>query len=149
MKVFVTTGTTAFEELSSLVVEISEQFEIILQTPECVLDAKNARVFSFVEDIESYYDWADVVVTHAGAGSVYRLLELGKRIVVVPNLTRKDPHQLQLAKYVDDSAYGEVCYNMSELKTSIISCAESTFSRYERLLFDDVTGILNLFGIKN
>jgi len=148
MKVFVTTGTTPFEPLVLEAIELSNYFEVIIQTPEDTKEHKNAQVFKFIDDIERYYDWADVVVTHAGAGSVYKLLEREKKVVVVPNLTRKDPHQKQLAQYVDMSGFGEVCYDVNNLKDSLQMSVKNKHKKYQSQKFSDIENILTLFGIE-
>src|SRR5690606_1903962 len=68
--------------------------------------------FSFCNDFDRYVQWADVIVTHAGAGSVYSMLEAGKDIIVVPNIQRVDKHQLEIAEYVDSNRFGLVCYDV-------------------------------------
>ncbi|MGS0534544.1 PssE/Cps14G family polysaccharide biosynthesis glycosyltransferase [Pseudoalteromonas sp. SaAl2] len=149
MKVFVTTGTTEFGPLIDAVVALSEEYEIIVQSPiSKTSTSKNCKFFTFVDDISTYYQWADLIITHAGAGSVYKLLELGKRIVVVPNLTRKDQHQSQLADYVRDSNFGSVCYNLELLGEVLKESDSKQFSTYHKECFDDINSILELFKLK-
>ncbi|MGP5157697.1 PssE/Cps14G family polysaccharide biosynthesis glycosyltransferase [Pseudoalteromonas prydzensis] len=149
MKIFVTTGTTEFVELIEAVLTLSEEYEAIVQTPITYESTVNCKFFGFVNNVTEYYQWADVIITHAGAGSVYKLLELGKKVLVVPNLTRKDKHQSQLADYVRDSNYGAVCYDLNELEAVLQDLRSKHYSPYRKESFYDINGILDLFKLKS
>ncbi|EWH08492.1 glycosyltransferase domain-containing protein [Catenovulum agarivorans DS-2] len=149
MKVFVTTGTTEFEQLIESVMDLTGRHEIIVQTPKNHEPTVNCQFIDFVENIYDYYQWADVIVTHAGAGSVYKLLELRRQVLVVPNLSRKDKHQSQIADYVRENNYGAVCYDFSKLSEAIQECYESQYAPYEVNKFDDVDRILKLFELEH
>ena len=45
--------------------------------------------------------WADLIVSHAGSGSILESLSLGKRLVVVVNESLMDNHQAELANELD------------------------------------------------
>lgn len=148
MKIFVTTGTTDFTELVDAVLTLSNQYEVVVQTPTAYKDTGNCRFFDFVRNISDYYQWADIIITHAGAGSVYKLLELEKKILVVPNLTRKDKHQSQLADYVRDSNYGGVCYDLNTLASELNICQSNNYDIYQNEAFSGIDDIMNLFELK-
>jgi beta-1,4-N-acetylglucosaminyltransferase len=117
MKIFVTVGTTSFD---SLIKFIDEEFhknehEITLQISEGKYVPKNFEYFKFTENIDFYYKNCDVVITHAGAGSVYRLLELKKKIIIIPNLERIDKHQIEIAEYMKENGHALMCSNIKEL----------------------------------
>ena len=85
MNILVTDGTTAFDELIAV---IDEKFEgdksvdIVAQTSSSsIYTPKNFESFRFSDDFQSYVDSADLIVTHAGAGSVYSMLENRKKLV--------------------------------------------------------------------
>lgn len=113
-KVFVTVGTTPFPSLVRYFDRPSTTCDIIIQTADESVVGKFARCITFTPKVEEYYSWADVIVTHAGAGSVYSLLESGRRIVVVPNLDRSDKHQLELADYVERNRFAMVVRQLSD-----------------------------------
>ena len=113
MKVFVTVGTTRFPSLIRYFDQPSRS-EIVLQTADPGYQPKHVTAFDFTGDVRRYHEWADVIVTHAGAGSVYDLLERKRRIVVVPNLERSDKHQLDLARYVAAERYALVVERLSD-----------------------------------
>lgn len=148
MKIFVTTGTTDFTELVDAVLTLCDKYEVIVQTPTAYKNTANCRFFDFVKNISDYYKWADIIITHAGAGSVYKLLELEKKILVVPNLTRKDKHQAQLAAYVRDSNYGGVCFDLNTLESELNACQSSLYDTYKNEPFSGIEDIMNLFELK-
>ncbi|KAM5221493.1 LOW QUALITY PROTEIN: UDP-N-acetylglucosamine transferase subunit ALG13 [Ctenodactylus gundi] len=111
--VFVTVGTTSFDELVARVsahdvVQIFESLgysRLVLQvgrgtvvpepfsTETFTLDA-----FRFKDSLQEDLQKADLVISHAGAGSCLETLEKGKPLVVVINEKLMNNHQLELAK---------------------------------------------------
>ena len=83
MKIFVTVGTTKFDSLIKYIDKNikNENFQIEMQIADGYYKPINYKYFSFTSDIENLYLDSDVVITHAGAGSIYHLLELRKRII--------------------------------------------------------------------
>ncbi|MCX8788731.1 PssE/Cps14G family polysaccharide biosynthesis glycosyltransferase [Vibrio parahaemolyticus] len=122
MKIFVTVGTTKFDTLIRAVDFSSdtESHQYTYQIADGEYKPSSGSYFTFTSDIEDYYNQADVVITHAGAGSIYGLLERNKTIIIVPNLDRVDKHQSDIADFMEEGGYARVCYNM-ELIGEIIS----------------------------
>lgn len=56
------------------------------------------RAFSFSHNIGSLIEEADLVVSHAGTGSIIDALSRGRPLIVVPNEDLMDNHQLEVAK---------------------------------------------------
>jgi beta-1,4-N-acetylglucosaminyltransferase len=121
MKIFVTVGTTSFDSLIRFIDEElrNEGYEIIFQISEGKYIPKNFEYFNFSEDIDFYYKNCDVVITHAGAGSVYRLLELKKKIIIIPNMERVDKHQIEIAEYMKEKGHALMCSDINELRLAI------------------------------
>ncbi|MCM0147562.1 glycosyltransferase [Photobacterium galatheae] len=149
MNVFVTTGTTSFSQLVDASLSQISNVDLIIQSPS-VSSYSNSdflnslECFPFTSNIKHYYDWADVIITHAGAGTVYNLLEKGKKVIVVPNLTRRDKHQLDLATFLFEENLCEVCFDLNELGDSIASVTTKKFNRYRKDDFSGVDLILEL-----
>ncbi|MBC3618019.1 glycosyltransferase [Vibrio metschnikovii] len=135
MNILVTVGTTAFDELIVTIDQMCESdrsVNIFAQvSSSSKYTPKNFETFTFSDDFQSYVDAADLIVTHAGAGSVYSMLENGKRLVVVPNLIRADNHQLELAKYVQDKNFAVSCFNLAEIKYCIDLAKNIEFFPYQ------------------
>ncbi|NMU71939.1 glycosyltransferase, partial [Vibrio parahaemolyticus] len=109
INILVTVGTTAFDVLITVIDESfkhDQSVNIIAQiSSSSNYTPKYIESFEFSDDFDSFVESADIIITHAGAGSVYSMLEKGKKLVVVPNLTRVDDHQLELAKYVQNNNF--------------------------------------------
>uniref|UniRef100_A0A7S0EDY8 UDP-N-acetylglucosamine transferase subunit ALG13 n=1 Tax=Hanusia phi TaxID=3032 RepID=A0A7S0EDY8_9CRYP len=109
-KCFVTVGTTKFDELveafdSEILQEklFSQGFEqIVIQkgrsraTPVARGGLK-VEVYEYKPSLREDMDAADLIVSHAGAGSVMESLRMGKKLVVVANQALMDNHQMELA----------------------------------------------------
>ncbi|XP_076239191.1 alg13 UDP-N-acetylglucosaminyltransferase subunit isoform X2 [Calliopsis andreniformis] len=67
--------------------------------------------FNLKENILEYVQNADLIISHAGAGSILDALENGKNLIVVTNQSLMDNHQLELAEqlYTDKYLYYCTC----------------------------------------
>jgi beta-1,4-N-acetylglucosaminyltransferase len=114
--ILVTVGTTPFDELIRAVDEsLPRETEVSLQIAEGAYQPKNFPWFKFTPAIGELYEKAELVICHAGAGTTYKLLEMRKKMVVVPNLTRSDPHQKELAAFVERGRHAPVCWDPAEI----------------------------------
>jgi len=145
MKVFVTVGTTIFTDLIKKVDTI-KGLEAVMQISNDGYVPKNYKFYDFCEDIDTYYNWADVVITHAGAGSVYQLLELDKKVIIIPNLSRVDSHQIDIANYMEEMQYALVCYDLNELEKSISNISSFDKVPYKSDPFNKSDEIMGFLG---
>lgn len=131
--IFVTVGTTAFDSLIQTVDEISTQIEekIICQIADGKYVPKNCEYFRFKTTLEEEFKKADLVICHGGAGTLFNLLGLHKRVISVPNLERKDKHQTDLIDTLSEDNYIISCYKLSELETKIRSSRKVSLKLYE------------------
>ncbi len=122
-KIFLTVGTTNFDKL----VRFCDNnfptcsYKFVFQIGNGKYLPSNHHYFRFTDKIDFYFQNADIIVTHAGAGTVYKLLEAGEKIIIVPNLHLKDNHQLELAEFVHDNAYAPVVFDFATLP-SVVEC---------------------------
>lgn len=135
MKILVTVGTTAFDDL---IKSLDEHYrndvniKILAQiSSQHNYTPRNFESFEFSDGFQTYVDSADLIVTHAGAGSVYSMLEEGKRLVVVPNLTRADNHQIELARYVQSNNFAISCFDLREIRSCIDRAKNMSFVPYK------------------
>ena len=49
--------------------------------------------FRLVPNIIEYFNRADLIITHGGAGTLLQCLDMGKKIIAVVNNTLKGNHQ--------------------------------------------------------
>ncbi|GAB1869347.1 N-acetylglucosaminyldiphosphodolichol N-acetylglucosaminyltransferase [Camponotus japonicus] len=128
--VFVTVGTTKFDNLITTVLsrEVLEALSarnyrhLILQIgnsnlePDCTAryGFDKIETFKLSPSIGKYMQSADLVISHAGAGSVLEALEKRKRLIVVINDLLMDNHQVELAEqlYKDEYLYYCTCQNL-------------------------------------
>jgi beta-1,4-N-acetylglucosaminyltransferase len=148
LNIFVTVGTTEFDELIKAVdVSCGNQQDLLITaqiSKSSSYDPLNIDYFEFSEEIESYIDKADVIITHAGAGSVYSMLEKRKRLIVVPNLSRIDLHQIELATYVEKNNFALTCNSFDDLLELINSVSNKKFNVYKK---DSFFGIEIIQGL--
>ena len=61
--------------------------------------------FSFAPTLSPEITQADLIISHAGAGTILEVLRMGKRLVIVPNQALMDNHQVELAEELDRLGY--------------------------------------------
>ena len=131
--IFVTVGTTAFDLLIKSVDEISNQIkeEIICQIADGKYIPKNCEHFRFKSSLEREFKNADLIICHGGAGTLFNLMALNKKVIAVPNLERKDKHQTDLIDALSEGNYIIACYELSNLKTKIMDSRNIILKVYE------------------
>lgn len=136
MNIFVTVGTTPYNTLfQHLSVIHSNNWHFDCQTADASLTYPNLHCFDYTNDWQSHVDQADLIITHAGAGSVYKLLERQKKIIVIPNLERIDHHQLDLASYVAKNGYALVCDSLANIEQVITEAEQFKPAHYQKVDF--------------
>lgn len=152
MKILVTVGTSSFDPL------IKQIDQLLANHPQtdnwdftCQIGngdyQPTANHFRFEDNFLQYIEAADVVITHAGAGTVFELLDRGKKLLAVPNFYRLDKHQQDLARYIEQSNYGAVCWSLPDLADTLAQCINSTFKPYQKDAFFMVDDLLAYFGM--
>ncbi|XP_036768514.1 putative bifunctional UDP-N-acetylglucosamine transferase and deubiquitinase ALG13 isoform X3 [Manis pentadactyla] len=121
---FVTVGTTSFDDLIACVsAHASRQIIKRLGYNRLVLQIGRGKVVpepfsteSFTLDVYRYknslkedLEKADLVISHAGAGSCLETLEKGKPLIVVVNEKLMNNHQLELAKQLHKDGHLLYC----------------------------------------
>mmetsp|Transcript_17249 Transcript_17249/g.25570 ORF Transcript_17249/g.25570 Transcript_17249/m.25570 type:complete len:169 (-) Transcript_17249:16-522(-) len=119
--VFVTVGTTLFESLTKQI----DKDETLIRLSQ--LGYKNLTIqigkgsykprtgeragdvevscFDYVPDISNLIRQSDLVISHAGAGTVMEVLHAEKPLIVVVNDVLMNNHQAELAKALDQRNY--------------------------------------------
>lgn len=150
MKLFVTVGTTRFPRLMKRI-----STDPFFQQHECVLQVgpgggrpEGFKSFEYTGRIDSYYRRADVVITHAGAGTIYRLLELRKRMVIVPNIDRVDLHQYDIANFMHSNGYAVTVTDFSQLSEAVNFASRKSFRVFRPDPFFAGDEILNYIDAK-
>src|SRR3989344_4545970 len=110
MKIFVSVGTHSQQfnrllmEIDSLLESKKISAEAFAQTGNSDYAPKNCAFKKFLaeKEFEEKISWADVVVSHGGAGTIISALRKNKKLVIVPRLKKfgehTNDHQLDLAE---------------------------------------------------
>lgn len=112
MKIFVTVGTTKFDEL----IEAIDRVEFIDICKENGFDHIRMQIGGYKGEIKNVKDYvnyvkptemnkeienADLVIGHAGAGTIIEVKKKNKPLIVVVNDSLMDNHQIELATKLD------------------------------------------------
>lgn len=121
-KVFVTVGTTQFNKLietvsSDNILEILKNLgytTIQFQTGTGVFNKKiypdvTLLYDKYFEEFEKQIADADLVISHAGAGTCLEVLRQEKPLIVVINEDLMDNHQTELAEQLESDGYLYFC----------------------------------------
>ncbi|MFC3033096.1 PssE/Cps14G family polysaccharide biosynthesis glycosyltransferase [Pseudoalteromonas fenneropenaei] len=148
MKVFVTVGSSPFDSLVKTVDEsiaCKGEIECVFQISHGQYLPKNGKYFDFSDVFHSYVNECDVVITHAGAGTIFYLLDQNKRFVAVPNLERIDKHQADLANYIKNNGLALVCNDLTSLASIFDQLSTFCPAYYEKDSFFVANELIALF----
>lgn len=136
--IFVTVGThyQGFERLVRKMDEIAAEIdeEVVMQTGYTEYQPQNAKWFRFkdYDEILDIYKSANIIVSHAGAGTLLDSLSFEKQIIVVPRLKKFNEHiddqQLELAEALENSGRAAAVYDIEKLEEVINNTVLNTFN---------------------
>jgi beta-1,4-N-acetylglucosaminyltransferase len=136
MKIFVTVGTTKFDTLVEFLDKnLDNSYEVLFQISDGDYIPKNFPYIIYSDDINSLYNEYDYIITHAGAGTIYKLLDLNKKFIVVPNLDRIDQHQTDIANFIDINGYAISCNDFKDILQALKLLPKKEFIQYEKYKF--------------
>ena len=156
MKILFTVGTTKFEKLIEQIEKIDfdniiannpslKSIEITIQKgngqnqpklkPCETSNSKKIRIietFDYTKNLPKYINENDVIVSHAGAGTILEVLEAEKKLIAVINDDLMDNHQTELAKKMEELNH---CFmsSVSELEGKLAKILDENcvFERYQ------------------
>lgn len=129
--ILVTVGTTPFNGLVKTIDNLKINEIIIIQKATGTYVPKNCPYFEFSDQIHQYFAKSEIIISHGGAGTLYELLKLGKRIIGVANLERKDTHQTDLLQKLAKLNYIVWCQNYQDIQKSIDIVRNISLTKYE------------------
>lgn len=129
MKVLVTIGSMVekkFTRLFNIIDEICEEnildgSQIVAQVGFDDYKSRNFKSFDMVSDEEfkKIIDESDLIITHAGTGTVTSCLKKGKKVIIFPRIEKYDEHydnhQLELCELFTRNNYVLCAKNKEEL----------------------------------
>ncbi|CAF1011888.1 unnamed protein product [Rotaria sordida] len=144
--VFVTVGTTRFDQLIETIVQDSNVLQALvdcLHIDKLILQIGNSQMpshdnisipieyYTYKDSIENYIQQADLVISHAGAGTILQTLEAHKPLLVVVNEKLMNNHQLEIAHEMEKQGYLFHC-TCSTLATTLRKFVNHKFKQYEK-----------------
>lgn len=138
-RALVTTGTTRFLGLLEAVDTIAlerEDWNFRFQTGPSEFKPRGGERFEFSSSIEDEYRAADLVISHAGAGTLFTLAREGIPAITVPNLERADHHQTELAQYFAERGYCLMARDPEEIGSLLDKAANFRPRNFEEKPFD-------------
>lgn len=106
--------------------------EIIVQAGYTKYESKRMKIFDFIsyDEMEKYIDKSDLVITHAGTGSIVMPLKKDKKVIACARLSKfgehVDDHQVELVdvfysegyilKIDEDTSLNDVLKNIKDFK---------------------------------
>lgn len=142
---FVTVGTTQFDELITIIDDSKLQHllqdkygvhRLVIQHGRGILRAasriEGLRVdsYDFKSSLQEDMMQADLIVSHAGAGSVMEALRMGKPLLVVVNDGLMDNHQIELARALEKGKYLACAKNPGELNEVLADAPLHLLKKY-------------------
>jgi UDP-N-acetylglucosamine transferase subunit ALG13 len=123
--IFVTTGTQKpFDRFIKAVDQIAHELsgvEFIVQALPSNYKPSNIEVLNFIspDDFDNYIKSSELIVSHAGMGTIISALVNNKPIIIMPRLLKfkeqRNEHQLATAKKLNEMGYIHVAFNEEEL----------------------------------
>ncbi len=132
--ILVTVGTERFDELVKRMDEIALELteKVTIQIGKGKYEPKNCRHFRFVPDIDQYYEEADLIVTHGGAGTIFKLLGKNKKIIGISNPEKPGQHQEDILKALSQQNYLIWCRDLKRLKESVKGAKKVKIKKYRK-----------------
>lgn len=133
MKVLVTIGSMVekkFTRLFKIIDELCEEgtldgSQVTAQVGFDNYQSKYYKCFDMIadEDFKKMIDEADLIIAHAGTGTVTSSIKKGKKVIIFPRVAKYDEHyddhQLELAELFTSQGYVLQARNKEELKVCI------------------------------
>lgn len=126
--IFLTVGTQLpFDRLVEALDLIQPEInmEIVGQVGRGTYDAVNIETFESLDPelFNLYIRKSELIISHAGMGSIISSLKLGKRIIVVPRLLKynehRNNHQIDTCEEVSKFNGVFVCYDLERISSVI------------------------------
>lgn len=138
-KIFVTTGSSL--EFDSLVKEIDKINKNKIYNISCQIGSgkyipKNCKYYRFKGSLEKDISWADLIITHTGAGTLFELLEKGKTIISVQNIKGVEgifdlPLYLNKNKHIKYVSNKDIS-NLANIIKQLLDVKLNKFKKYKK-----------------
>lgn len=142
--IFVTLGTQKFQfdrllkTVDHLVQEGAIQEEVFAQTGFSTYKPKHFKAERFLNssEFQNRISQADIIISHAGVGTIMQCLKMRKKIIVFPRDSQYkehvDRHQFEIARYFAQKKYLLCAENAGELRECILKINNVLLRKYEQ-----------------
>lgn len=144
--IFVATGTQKFQfnrllsKIDVLIDDNKISEDVFAQVGHSTYVPKHYSYGKFLskEDYEKNMESASVVISHGGVGTILEARDMGKKVIVVPRLSKYgehvDDHQLDITKKFSEKKIILMCEDeqLDDLPEKIKQTQNLTFSNYKR-----------------
>jgi len=132
--IFVTVGTERFDELVKKMDEVAPELseKVTIQIGKGRYEPKNCKYFRFALDMDQYYEKADLIVAHGGAGTIFELLGKNKKIIGISNPEKPGQHQEDILKALSQRNYLIWCRDLNRLKETVKNARETNMKEYRK-----------------
>ncbi|GAB64476.1 glycosyltransferase [Plasmodium cynomolgi strain B] len=83
---------------------------------------KRVKFFRYKKDLVKHFQKADLILSHAGAGTTIEGLRMKKKMLIVVNDKLMDNHQLEFALFLRSLNCLEVCECLGDLRSWVLRC---------------------------
>ncbi|CAF1191925.1 unnamed protein product [Adineta steineri] len=143
---FITVGTTQFDLLIETIIHDSNVLETLincLHIDKIILQTGNSQMpsydnvsipiehYQYKDSIDNDIQQADIVISHAGAGTILQTLEAHKPLLVVVNEKLMNNHQLEIAHEMEQQGYLYHC-TCSTIAKTLEKYVNHKFRQYEK-----------------
>lgn len=118
--------------------KVLENEEIIAQIGNTKFSSNKIKCFSFIEneELQKYINEADLIICHAGVGTIFEALHQNKKIIAVPRLPEfkehVDAHQLEICDALEKEGYILVCNKDDDFDKIVEKSKKYKFKKYKR-----------------
>lgn len=120
-----------FEELIKEMDEIALRLKepIIAQIGNGKYIPKNMKWFRFHASFYPYYKKSDIVISHYGAGTIFEVLRLGKKLICIEN--PEMIHNPDIVDKLSEDGYLMKCTETKNLENCIKRARKFKFKKYK------------------
>jgi beta-1,4-N-acetylglucosaminyltransferase len=131
--IFGTVGTERFDELVRALDELAPELKesVVVQIGKGAYEPKMCKFFRFIPNIEKYYNKANLIITHGGAGTIFKLLGKGLKLIGVSNPEKPGEHQKDILQALSQQGYILWCRDLKELKYMIQKAKHLKIRKYK------------------
>lgn len=146
MKILVTVGTGCFDSLIECCDKIAcnSVYQFTFQIGKGEYLPKNGVYFDFQPDLALTH--FDLIISHCGAGTVYKCLNSKIPLIAVPNLERSDKHQSELGYYLEKNNFCSTCFDLEDLKKLIFDYKQINYDEYISVTFFGVSQVIKIIN---